>query len=187
MFLSGIEKTSTLSQQIKDEINQLVHRGFNEDPYSGSNYFTEEDNVYIIYLYDKTVNKIIGCAFLSLHHVDNYNKLPNEYIKIYNFTIDSDYRGQKLSYKLMKQLLQSKINNKPIKNYYIRLNVFTSKHNPNLAAIKCYQKYKFQFIPTVIEMRSEGPYTDMIRVPLSSQKRKKRRSTKKTKKKKKKK
>ena len=187
MFLSEIEKTSSLSQQKKDEINQLVHSGFNEEPYSGSNYFTEEDNVYIIYLYDTSINKIIGCSFVSLHHVDNYNKLPNEYIKIYNFTIDTDYRGQKLSYKLMKQLLQSKINGKPIKNYYLTLNVFTSKHNPNLAAIRCYQKYKFQFIPTVIEMRSEGPYTEMMRVPLSSKTRTTRRSTKKTKKKKKKK
>ena len=143
MFLSEIQKTSILSQQIKDEINQLVHRGFNEDPYSGSNYFTEDDNVYVIYLYDTIINKIIGCCFVSIHHVDNYNKLPSEYIKIYNFTIDPDYRGQKLSYKLMKQVLQSKINNKSIKNYYLTLNVFTSKHNPNLAAIRCYQKCRF--------------------------------------------
>ena len=185
MFLSKIQLTSNLTQQIKDEINKLVYRGFNEGPYSDNTYFTDEDNVYVIYLYDTIINKIIGCSFVSLHHVDNYNKLPNEYIKIYNFTIDPDYRGQKLSHRLMKQLLQSKIKGKPIKKYYIRLNVFTSKNNPNLAAIRCYQKYKFQFIPTVVEMRSEGPYTDMIREPDLKRKRTTKRKHKKTKKKKK--
>ena len=183
MFLSEIQLTSNLTQDIKDEINQLVHAGFNSEPYAGSNYFTEKDNIYVIYLYHKDTNKIAGCSFIEHENVDNYDQLPNEFIKIYNFTIHSDYRGQKLSHRLMKQLLQSKINDKPIKKYYVRLNVFTSKNNPNLAAIRCYQKYKFKFIPTVIEVRSEGPYTDMIREPDPIRKRTTKRKYKKTKKK----
>ena len=78
MFLSEIQLTSNLTQDIKDEINQLVHAGFNSEPYTGSNYFTEKDNIYVIYLYHKDTNKIASLKCLNTSDED-YAKVCNQW------------------------------------------------------------------------------------------------------------
>ena len=185
---SVIESTSVTKEQT-DEINFLIHLGFHEnEPYKYQSYFQPEENVYIITLIDN--HKTIAIAFIKKHTVDTYDELPSEYFKIYNLSIHPNYRGYGLCGLLMKRILQTKIDELPLQKHYLTLNVFTSKHNPNVSAIKCYQKHKFKFIPTVIEMRSEGPYTEMMREPnfrktKTTRSKQKKKQTKKKKKKKK--
>ena len=179
MIDSSIIESTSVTKEQTDDINYLIHMGFHEnEPYKHQSYFQPEENVYIITLNDN--HKTIAIAFIKKHTVDTYDKLPREYFKIYNLSIHPNYRGYGLCGQLMKHILQTKIDELPLQKHYLTLNVFTSKHNPNVSAIKCYKKHKFQFIPTVIEMRSEGPYTEMMREP-NSRKTKTKRSKKKKK------
>jgi len=175
-----------LAEEDKEDINVLIHLGFHKDEeYTGKNYVFGDDNKYIVVLMDG--QKIIACAFVTHHKVDVIDNLPDSFMEINNLAIHPDYRGKGLCKELMKQTLSHVIEGRSVRSFHIRLNVFTDRKEPNIPGIKCYKKMGFKFVPTSIERRQEGVYTDMVYVPKQSKKTKKKKKKKQTRKKKKKK
>ena len=175
MITSGLLKSSTMTITQQQQINEFILMGF--DINENREMFTKSDDLYIVYLEDEGI--IVGCACIKQEKVNTYSELPSSYIFMNNFTIDPEYRGYRLSTKLINAILSTKIQGKNISSYHIRLNVKTEDLDPNMPAIKCYKRAKFIFVPTVHESRNDGIYTDMIRFPSKKSKKSKRKKIKK--------
>ena len=123
----------------------------------------------------KNDDKIIGIAYLDIKRKNIIHPLSNKYLLLHSLSIHPDYRGKGYCKVLMKHIIQ-KFGNK----YPISLTVCTNKNNPNIAGIKCYQRYGFKLIDMCHVDNYDGVNTYMIR-SISKKKHKKSKKSKRSK------
>jgi N-acetylglutamate synthase-like GNAT family acetyltransferase len=179
MSESRIIDSLLLTMEEERTINELLIHSFNHTDTS-LDYVNKKNNKYIVVLVED--GQIIACAFLIYHTIDVIQNIVNTYLEINNLAIHSDYRGRGLCKVLMKHILSSKIHDKKVSSYYIKLSVVTDSSKPNTPGIKCYQKMRFKFIPTMNIFRSKDGYLSyMIRDPKRKQTKRRKKKTKKKK------
>ena len=170
-----------LMEEEKRRCNRICNLGFStmEIDYISS---IQQNNPIVALLY--VGDLIVGVCFVDIERKDVIKPLSNLFLHLHTISIDPEYRGNGLCFHLVRNLLNAKINiddkmyslGRSLNMY---LHVRTSKGDPNVAAIKCYQKNGFELVDMMYEARSDGEVnTAMVRKKGPT----KRSSSKKTKK-----
>lgn len=177
---------SELTESEKQRCNNICNLGFSKG--EERNYIasieTKKPIVSLLYVGDL----IIGVCFVDIQKKDVIKPLSNLFLYLHTICIDPEFRGNGLCYHLVRNLLNAKINIEG-KVYHLGrslnmyLHVRTISSDPNISAIKCYQKNGFELVDMIYETRGDGEVnTAMIRKK-GTTKSKKSKKTKKTKKK----
>lgn len=158
---------SELNEEEKRRCNVVCNLGFSkgeERDYIMS-IETKKPIVSLLYVGDL----IVGVCFVDIQKKDVIKPLSNLFLHLHTICIDPEFRGNGLCYHLVRNLLNAKINIEG-KIYHLGrslnmyLHVRTSSSDPNISAIKCYQKNGFELVDMMYETRGDGEVnTAMIR------------------------
>lgn len=127
MYKFTWKQINNIDSKEKEQINKFISNIFKLD-------ISLKDTNYIALI--KYDNTIIGTGCLR------WNK-TYKYSNIYNVGIHKDHRGKNLCHKIIKYIMNQKIDNFQVNQYPITLYVKTDHKNVNTAAIKCYEKHNF--------------------------------------------
>ena len=158
---------SELNEEEKRRCNEICNLGFSkgeERDYIMS-IETKRPIVSLLYVGDL----IVGVCFVDIQKKDVIKPLSNLFLHLHTISIDPEFRGNGLCYHLVRNLLNAKINieNKIYHlgrslNMYLQVKI--NEMDPNISAIKCYQKNGFELVDMMYETRSDGQIlTAMIR------------------------
>ena len=173
---------SELNESEKQRCNEICNLGFSkgeERDYIMS-IETKRPIVSLLYVGDL----IVGICFADIQKKDVIKPLSNLFLHLHTISIDPEFRGNGLCYHLVRNLLNAKINIED-KIYHLGrslnmyLHVRTSSSDPNISAIKCYNKNGFELVDMMYETRGDGEVnTAMIRKKGSNTSKKKKKKTK---------
>lgn len=173
---------SELNEEEKRRCNEVCNLGFSkgeERDYIMS-IETKRPIVSLLYVGDL----IVGVCFVDIQKKDVIKPLSNLFLHLHTISIDPEFRGNGLCYHLVRNLLNAKINIED-KIYHLGrslnmyLHVRTSSSDPNISAIKCYNKNGFELVDMMYETRGDGEVnTVMIRKKGSTKSKKKKKKTK---------
>jgi len=142
---------------IRESINRNSSNAFNHGNITDVIQNNLDPNNYIGYLIID--NQIVASGFGDK---ENSNS-KYDTIYLHTFAVDSNYRGQGLCQKIVKEFIK-----KFGKNHILYLTVRTEKDNENTSAIKCYEKNDFIMLPSVYRDHYDGKNNAMIRLPTNS-------------------
>jgi len=148
---------------IRESINRNSSNAFNHGNITDVIQNNLDPNNYIGYLIID--NQIVASGFGDK---ENSNS-KYDTIYLHTFAVDSNYRGQGLCQKIVKEFIK-----KFGKNHILYLTVRTEKDNENTSAIKCYEKNDFIMLPSVYRDHYDGKNNAMIRLPTNNIRKKKK-------------
>jgi ribosomal protein S18 acetylase RimI-like enzyme len=179
---------SDLNEEEKHRCNEVCKFGFGGELYFYENCIekgTKNQIISLLYVDDL----IIGICFAQIKRKKVMKPLSQLFLFVHTVSIDPDFRGKGLCYHLVRNLLNAKINIEG-KIYHLGrslnmyLQVKTNETDPNISAIKCYQKNGFELVDMMHETRNDGQIlTTMIRKKGSTKTKSKTKKAKKTKRK----
>ena len=106
-------------------------------------------------------DRVIGVVFGDISNTRMMMKpLKNKVLYIHTIAVDKEYRGNRISEKLVKRLVKAYK-----KDYALYLHVRTtndSDNKPNYAAIKSYERCGFVIVNPVYVDRDDGPNNVMV-------------------------
>ena len=174
MDISVVELES-LSDADKGVISKICNVAFNQD--MGRDYVKMVQKPGTIESMIRYNGVIGGVAFLDHQgsNVDPQYSAP-KFSHVHSIAISPELQGKGLCKDLVKPLV------KTYGKTPMYLNVRTTRGNPNVSAIKCYERNGFEIVPTVNVERADGPNSLMVRVGPKKRKqtRPKRKKRKKT-------
>lgn len=176
---------SELNESEKKRCNEVCKFGFGGELYFYENCIEKgAENEIVSLLYVDGL--IIGICFARIKRQKVMKPLSQLFLFVHTVSIDPDFRGKGLCYHLVRNLLNAKINIEG-KIYHLGrslnmyLQVKTNEMDPNISAIKCYQKNGFELVDMMYEKRNDGQIlTAMVRKKgtTKSKKKKTKRKTK---------
>lgn len=146
-----IENLNNINETYRNDILRIIQEGFNrnDDMLLGMN------NPIVCYMVEN--NKVVGVAFGDISNSRMMKPLKNKVLYIHTIAVDKNYRGKRISEKLVKKLVKVYK-----KDNAIYLHVRTTDDNPNYAAIKSYERCGFVLVNSIYVERDDGPNNVMI-------------------------
>ena len=156
-----------LNDEEKQRCNEICNLGFSKG----------EERDYIMGIQNKRPiisllyvgDLIVGVCFVDIKRKNVMKSLSQLFLFLHTISIVPEFRGKGLCYHLVRNLLNAKINIDG-KVYHIGrslnmyLQVKTNEIDPNISAIKCYEKNGFELVDMMYETRPDGEIlTTMIR------------------------
>lgn len=154
--------------KVRESINRNTSIAFNHKDVTDVIQSNIGSDNYIGYLIID--NQIVASGF----GIKESSNGKHDTIYLHTFSVHSDYRGQGLCQKIVKEFIK-----KFGKKYILYLTVRTEPGKENTSAIKCYEKNNFIMLPSVYRDHYDGKNNAMIRLPTNSKNsiRKRRRRT----------
>ena len=147
----NIHRLNEIDQYSKDDILRIIQGGFNRE----NDMLATMNNPLVCYMVEN--NRVIAVAFGDTSESNMSKPLKQKLLYIHTISVDGDYRGRGLSSKLVKRLVRE------FKSQYaLYLHVRTSAGNPNMAALKSYEKCGFVVINPIFVERDDGPNNVMV-------------------------
>ena len=154
-YMLYIQNLSDMHQQYQADILRIIQKGFNRN----DDMLSTMNNPIVCYMIEN--NSVIAVAFGDISESNMVKPLKQKILYIHTISVDDEYRGRGLSSKLVKKFV------KDYKSQYaLYLHVRTTQDNPNIAALKSYEKCGFVVINPIFVDRDDGPNNVMV---LSSQ------------------
>ncbi len=142
---------------IRESINRNTSVAFNHETITDTIQSNLKENNYIGYL--MIDNQIVASGF----GIKESSNSKYDTIYLHTFSVNSDYRGQGLCQKIVKEFIK-----KFGKNNILYLTVRTQEGEENISAIKCYEKNNFIMLPQVYRNHYDGKNNAMIRLPTTN-------------------
>lgn len=146
-------RLNDLNDKQKSEILNIIQVGFDRS----HDMLSSMNNPIVYYINDNNI--IIAVAFGDMEEIDVVRPLKSNVLYIHTISVDENYRGKGLSSKLVKKMVRDYKS-----KYAIYLHVRTTSSNPNIAALKSYEKCGFAVVNAVYVNREDGPNNVMILV-----------------------
>ena len=148
-----------LSIEEKNRCNEICNLSFPKKTIIDYMVSSEKQNIIISLLYVEDL--IVGLCFAKIKRKNVIKPLSNTFLQLNTICIDPKYRGKGLCFDLVQNLLKAKLNIEGKmynlgRSFNMYLYVGTAAENPNIAAIKCYQKNGFSFVDMLYESRGDG-------------------------------
>lgn len=146
-----IQNLNEIEQNYREQINRIIQYGFNrtDDMLSNMN------NPIVCYIIQD--NKVVAVGFGDLSNSNMVKPLKSKILYIHTISVDKEYRKKRLSSKLVKFMCR-----KYKSEYAIYLHVRTTNGNPNIKALKSYERCGFVVINPVFVERDDGPNNVMV-------------------------
>lgn len=142
--------------KVRESINHNTSLSFNHETITDVVESNLKENNYIGYLIID--NQIVASGFGKKEPSNS----KYDTIYLHTFSVHSDYRGQGLCQKIVKEFI------KKLGNCILYLTVRTEPGKENTSAIKCYEKNDFIMLPSVYRDHYDGKNNAMIRLPTSN-------------------
>ena len=137
--------------QYIDSINRICQEGFNRS----HDMITPMGNPIVCYVL--VDNQVVGVSFGDIKHSNIMEPLKNKIIYIHTISVDADFQGNGFSTAMVKKLVR-----KYSKDHAMYMHVCVDDSNPNIAAIKSYEKCGFSLINPIYVERDDGPNCVMV-------------------------
>ena len=146
-----INRLNDIDQNYQNDILNIIQVGFDRN----DDMLANMDNPIVVYMIEE--NQVIAVGFGDTSESKMMKQLKQKIMYIHTISVDNNYRGLGLSTKLIKKLvLEFK------SGYALYLHVRTSEDDPNIPAIKSYERCGFVVINPVFTEREDGPNNVMV-------------------------
>lgn len=146
-----IQNLNDIDQTYQDDILRIIQYGFNRT----DDMLSTMNNPIVCYMIQD--NKVVAVGFGDLSESNMVKPLKSKILYIHTISVDNEYRGKGLSSKIVKFMVR-----KYKSECAIYLHVRTTNNNPNMAALKSYEKCGFVVINPVFVERDDGPNNVMV-------------------------
>jgi ribosomal protein S18 acetylase RimI-like enzyme len=146
-----IQYLNDIDQTYQDEIHRIIQYGFDRE----QDMLSSMNNPIVCYMIQD--NKVVAVGFGDLSEADMIKPLKSKILYIHTISVDNEYRGKGLSSKIVKFMTR-----KYKSEYAVYLHVRTTNNNPNVAALKSYERCGFVVINPIFVERDDGPNNVMV-------------------------